>query len=141
MEQQIKIQKCPYHWSEIENKSTNNFCKYCKTHVPDLSKKSVSEVQQEISNYHCARFHKRHVEEGKKEYHFINRFEHKMERWGFVKMASVLVLVYLFIVGCGMKHRTVGAYSDYQEVMKSNSKEINQKILPLKQEQILSDEN
>ncbi|MEZ4936648.1 MAG: hypothetical protein R2799_03555 [Crocinitomicaceae bacterium] len=124
MEEQIKIQKCTYRWSEIENKSTNNFCKYCKTHVPDLSRKSVSEIQQEISNYHCARFHKRHLDEGQKEYYFINRFESKMEGWGFVKMASVLVLVYLFIVGCGMKHRTAGAYAYLSKGHKFNEVEI-----------------
>ena len=120
MSLEIKIQKCPHKWNEIENKSTQNFCKYCKINVPDLSKKSFSQLEEEVPKYSCARFHERHIETNRSRYFFINRFESKLESWGIVKITSVFVLLYLFIVGCGTKHKLTGAYADFSVKNKSN---------------------
>lgn len=135
MEKGVKIQRCPHKWTEIENASTQNFCKYCKVHVPDLSNKSISQVIEEMPNYTCARFHERHLSENKSKYFFINRFESKLENLGFVKVAAVLVFTYLFIVGCGNRHRTAGAYADYKQEIKE--KKVN--IQPSNHKNLLSE--
>lgn len=126
MQKEIKIQKCPYKWTEIENKESNNFCKYCKTNVPNLSNKSISQVEVEMENYTCARFHERHLTKNRKKYYFINSFESKLENWGWMKTAASIVFVYLFIVSCGNRHRMAGAYADYSEYNKE--KEVKVKI-------------
>lgn len=124
MEKEITIQKCPYKWGEIKNKDSNNFCKYCKTNVPNLSNKSISQVELEMDKYTCARFHERHLTQNRKHYYFINTFESKLEKWGWVKAAASIVLVYLFIVGCGNRHRMAGAYADYSEYQKTKDVKI-----------------
>jgi hypothetical protein len=109
----IKLNKCNHEWSSIEDRRTNNFCKHCEICVPDLSNKSNSEVAEVIDQYTCARFHERHLAEHQSKYFFINLWEKKMEQLGYFKLTASLVLVYLFIVGCGHRGRTVGAYAEY----------------------------
>ena len=109
----IKLDKCAHKWHGIENKKTENFCEHCKICVPDLSNKSNSEVAKVLDQYTCARFHERHLEGYNKQYFFINRFERKLEGYGFVKITATLVFTYLMLVGCASRRRMAGAYSAY----------------------------
>jgi len=114
----VKINKCDKNWREIGNKKTCNFCKYCEINVPDFSNYSNTKIEKELANHTCARFHERHLEEHQAHYFFINRFERKLENYGFVKITATLVFSYLMLVGCGSRRRMAGAYAygwDYKE--------------------------
>lgn len=113
--QKINIDACPYKWKDIQDSNQKNFCTQCEKHIPDLSKYSVEEVQIRIESVECGNFHYRHLEEGAKEYHFINSLERVLRSYGLSKVASITVILYIFVVSCGTKKHIRGRFASVNE--------------------------
>ncbi|MCB0478637.1 MAG: hypothetical protein KDC84_10760 [Crocinitomicaceae bacterium] len=116
----VKIHKCSFEWKEIENSQTDNLCRHCKVCVPDLSDQSTDQVEEQFYKETCARVHDRHLEENRESYFFINKMESRLRKLGWMRLASVLVFVYLLVTGC-YSRRTAGvpAYGKHWDAIEN----------------------
>ncbi len=109
----VEIHKCSYRWKDIENDQTNNLCAHCQVCVPDISDQPLEEVEEQFYEETCTRIHDRHLTENGEQYFFINKVESRFRDFGWLRLASVTVFVYLLVTGC--YHRKTAGVPAYSE--------------------------